>query len=112
MAARPSDAQILRLIREALSGEGLFTVSVHAEKEMLGDGFEDSDVRHAIRLGRLTRREPDIKGDERFTIEGPAIDDPGKSVGVVCKLLQHDPPEVLVITVFDESTRYGRRRTR
>jgi hypothetical protein len=110
VAARPSDAQILTLIREALGGEGLFTVSVHAEKNARR-WFEDSDVRRD-RLGRLTRREPDMKGDRRFTIEGPAIDDPGKSVGVVCKLLQHDPPEVLVITVFDESTRYGRRRTR
>ena len=109
---RLTDAQALKLIRAALGGRGRLTVLRHAVDRMTERGFPDSDLRHAIQHGQITRCEPDNYGEDRFTVEGPTVETTGgrRRMGIVFKVISIDPPEAIVITTVDESKRYGRRR--
>lgn len=125
VASRLSDSQVVKLIRESLGGMGRLIVTVHARKAMADDGYDMADLKSVLGRGRLTNRETDVRGEERYTIEGPTTNSTRTRMAAVCKLLdveletdpdnkrEGEPEDVpttrtLVITVFDEATRWSR----
>ena len=110
--SRLSNAQALKLIRESLGGSGRLTVLRHARTRMQERGFDDTDLLYAIRHGAITRCEPDMEGEDRFTLEGPTVSESGngRRLGIVFKIVCVDPPSTVIVTALDESSRFGRRR--
>ena len=76
LTEKMSDAQALRCIKQALGAKGFLIVHPHAAAAMEERGFDDNDLRSAIRRGRIVLREPDSTRAERFTVEGPSADGP------------------------------------
>ncbi len=90
---------LLRRIQNAIfSGE--YDVTVHATEEMAEDGLDVFDVECAVMNGKLTKTETDDPRGTRYTIVGPAVNEPTR-VGVVGRF--KETGIFLIITVYEAS---------
>jgi len=85
-------ARICRKIRERD-----YYLSLHAEKELLEDQFERSDMEHAILQGFVEKKLTHDPTGTRYLIVGPTPD--GRTMGVVCRFRGRNA--LIIITVFE-----------
>jgi hypothetical protein len=75
-----------------------YYLSSHAEEEMTDDGFERSDVEHAILNGEVEKKLTHDPRGTRFRVEGPAAG--GRFMHTVCRFSETGP--LIIITVYEK----------
>ena len=76
-----------------------YVMTIHAEEEMVGDGFRIFDVERAILTGHIIERQTDPHtGEWKYVLIGESLH--AASVGVVVKLSSTD--KLVIITVYHE----------
>ncbi len=76
--------------------DGDYFLSLHAEEEMIADGFDRADVENALLHGFLQKKLTRDPRGTRYIIEGPAAE--GRWMQVVCRF--HETGELIIITVY------------
>jgi len=82
-------------IIQALTQNGLFYLTEHADNEAQADNFDIYDVENGILSGKVRKTWPK---EGKFEIIGQALD--GRPIGVVCRLAPGN--KVRVITVYQD----------
>lgn len=91
--------RILRQMREKVR-KRQYVMTLHAEEEMVDDGFTIFDVERAILTGDITERQEDhYSGEWKYLVLGQVID--GRLLTVVAKLSITNT--LVIITVYMES---------
>ena len=93
---------IIEKIREKIRSRDYF-ISSHAEEEMAEDGFDRSDVEHAILHGTVERKLTHDPRGTRYRIEGPAQD--GRLMHVLCRF--REDRSLIIITVYEKGDENG-----
>ncbi len=84
---------------QATMREGRYEITEHAVEEAEADGFAASDVKNAIRHGKIVRRYTQDPRGTRYKILGPATD--GRMMYVVCRF--NELGEIKVLTAYGEA---------
>ena len=86
---------VIQRIRQRIRDRDYY-LSSHAEEEMAEDGFERSDVEHAIFRGFVEKKLTRDHRGTRYRIEGPAND--GRLMHVLCRF--PETGSLIVVTVY------------
>ena len=88
---------VIDRIRQKIRARDYY-LSSHAEDEMTEDGFERTDVEHAILTGFMQKKLTHDPRGTRYRIEGPAND--GRLMRVLCRFRETWP--LIIITVYEK----------
>jgi uncharacterized protein YjhX (UPF0386 family) len=86
---------VIQRVRDRIRDRDYY-LSSHAEEEMAEDGFERTDVEHAILRGFVEKKLTHDPRGTRYRIEGPAQD--GRAMHVVCRFPV--TRSLIIITVY------------
>lgn len=90
--------RILRQMRDRIR-ERQYVMTLHAEEEMVDDGFTIFDVERAILTGEIIERQEDHhSGEWKYLVLGQVID--GRLLTVVAKLSITN--KLVIITIYME----------
>ena len=76
-----------------------YYISAHAEEEMAEDGFERSDMEHAIFEGFVEKKLTHDPRGTRYRIQGPAAD--GRMMHVLCRF--KEAGSLVIVTVYGKA---------
>lgn len=95
-------SRVLQSIQQKII-RNFYQVTQHALDEMRKDELSTTDVKHAIRRGKIVQRFTRDRRGIRYRLTGPARD--SREINVICRIL--DSGELRIM----QQRRYGNERT-